>query len=150
MYQSSDKVVFGDVNLSEASVRTGPNGGALGPGQGGWPTVRYFNKETGYDGAPYEKKTSKAMCDELGDIEYMKAYIEDVSNPCSPSNPENCSEKEQKYIKKWSVKLDKVESQISRLEKMLQKQMTPKLLQWVEKRIKILKQFDLESGKTEL
>ena len=31
-----------------------------------WPTIRYFNKETSKDGAPYDKKTDKAMCDELG------------------------------------------------------------------------------------
>ena len=29
------------------------------------------------DGAAYEKKTSKAMCDELGDLEYMRAYVEE-------------------------------------------------------------------------
>eukprot|EP01050_Picozoa_sp_SAG11_P058854 SAG11_NODE_37811_length_255_cov_0.660256_1_plen_39_part_10 len=28
-------------------------------GAGGWPTIRYFNKETGYDGKPYPKKTDK-------------------------------------------------------------------------------------------
>ena len=29
------------------------------------------------DGAAYEKKTSKAMCDELGDLDYMRAYVEE-------------------------------------------------------------------------
>jgi hypothetical protein len=43
-------------------VRTGPDGGDLSPGAGGWPTIRYFNKATGYDGTPYAKKTDKAMC----------------------------------------------------------------------------------------
>ncbi len=33
--------------------------------------MRYFNAETGYDGAPYKQKTSKSMCDELGDMEYV-------------------------------------------------------------------------------
>jgi len=55
-------VVFGDVCLRDSRVTTGPNGGNLSPGRGGWPTVRYFNKETGYDGAAYEKKTSNPMC----------------------------------------------------------------------------------------
>ena len=40
-------------------------------GAGGWPTVRYFNKETGYGGKPYPKKTDKAMCDELGPKEKL-------------------------------------------------------------------------------
>lgn len=41
------------------------------PGSGGWPTVRYFNKETGYGGKAYPKKTDKAMCDELGPKEKL-------------------------------------------------------------------------------
>ena len=47
------------------------------PGQGGWPTIRYFNQDTGYGGAPYEKKTSAAMCEELGNVDNMRAYVED-------------------------------------------------------------------------
>lgn len=39
-------------------------------------TVRYFNQATGYDGAPYAKKTSKAMCDELGDVDTMREAVE--------------------------------------------------------------------------
>jgi hypothetical protein len=42
----------------------------------GWPTVRYFNQATGYDGAPYEKKTQKAVCDELGDLDTMRESVE--------------------------------------------------------------------------
>ena len=42
----------------------------------GWPTVRYFNQATGYDGAPYEKKTQKAVCDELGDLDTMREAVE--------------------------------------------------------------------------
>ena len=60
-------VVFGDINLSAQQVK-----GKHNPGAGGWPTIKYFNKETGYEGAPYEKKTDKSMCDELGDDEYME------------------------------------------------------------------------------
>jgi hypothetical protein len=33
--------------------------------------------ETGYGGAPYEKITSDAMCDELGNIDNMRKYVED-------------------------------------------------------------------------
>lgn len=39
-------------------------------------TVRYFNQATGYDGAAYEKKTTKAMCDELGDVDTMRQAVE--------------------------------------------------------------------------
>jgi hypothetical protein len=46
---------------------------------GGWPTIRYFNKETGLEGASYEQKTSKSMCDELGNEDNMIAYVEDAA-----------------------------------------------------------------------
>jgi hypothetical protein len=78
-----------------------------GPGAGGWPTIRYFNAETGYDGKPYTQKTSKSMCDELGDMEYMRAYITDKAvPPCPVSNPasEYCSDRERAFIAVWSGK----------------------------------------------
>jgi len=68
-------VVFGDVDLSQNGGLRGP---PHNPGAGGWPTVRYYNAKTGPDGAPYVKKTNKAMCEELGDENYMRAYVEDV------------------------------------------------------------------------
>ena len=48
-FTANDQVVFGDVNLSEDQIRT-IHGEPQNPGQGGWPTLRYFNKETGYGG----------------------------------------------------------------------------------------------------
>lgn len=76
MFANDEKVSFADVNLSEERI----SGPPYNPGQGGWPTVRYFNKETGYDGAPYIQKTSMKMCDELKDIENMKAFVEEFGN----------------------------------------------------------------------
>jgi len=68
-------VVFGDVALSKNQVRD-IHGTGQNPGAGGWPTVRIFTKETGYGGKAYEKKTSMAMCDELGPKEqYMKELV---------------------------------------------------------------------------
>ena len=63
-FSSNNDVSFGDINLSEQQIRGNHN-----PGAGGWPTIKYFNKETGYEGATYNKKTDKSMCDELGDYE---------------------------------------------------------------------------------
>ena len=100
---------FGDVLLSESQVRTGPDGGDLSPGAGGWPTIRYFNKATGYDGAPYPKKTDKAMCDELGDENYMQAYVEEAGGVllcstfdclCARREGGACSKKEIDYYEK--------------------------------------------------
>jgi len=77
-FANNPDVVFGDINLRDGAVRSGPNGGDLGAGRGGWPTVRYFNKETGYDGAEYKKVTSDAMCTELGPGKpHLQNYIEE-------------------------------------------------------------------------
>ena len=100
-FASNNEVAFGDINLSEAPIRGNHN-----PGAGGWPTIRYFNKATGYEGHAYDKKTDKQMCEELGDDEYMQAYVEEQGGTslCSAANGNGCSEKETGFIEKWKVK----------------------------------------------
>jgi len=66
-------VSFGDVNLRENRISGPPNN----PGSGGWPTIRYFNSETGLDGGDYVKKTDKPICQELGDEDAMTTYVLD-------------------------------------------------------------------------
>jgi len=126
------------VNLSEEQIRGNHN-----PGQGGWPTVRYFNKETGYEGASYVKKTDKAMCDELGDTEMMTTMVMEAAGTslCSLEGS-GCSEKEVKYIETWKAKSEAdVSSQQVRLDGMKNKAMKPSLKQWVGQRLAILKQL---------
>lgn len=145
-FAANDKVAFGDVLLNAASIRE-IHGEPQSPGAGGWPTVRYFNTETGYGGAPYAKKTQKAMCDELGDIDYMTAYVTEMGKTslCDAATGEGCIEKELKYIEKWKVKsADDVASQITRLEGMKDKKMSPALEKWLKQRMNILAQFPLE------
>lgn len=137
-FAGNDDVSFGDVNLSEEPIRGEPHN----PGAGGWPTIRYFNKNTGIDGANYEKKTSKSMCDELGDEEMMVSYIEEAggTSVCSLSDGSGCSEKELGYIKKMRAKeKDEVISQLRRLEGMEGESMKPELMKWLKQRKKILK-----------
>ena len=72
-------MVFGDVNLAEERV-TSCHGAQQRPGAGGWPTIRYFNKATGYGGAPYKRKLKHGgVCDELLQEKYMTAYIEEAA-----------------------------------------------------------------------
>ena len=49
-------------------------------GQGGWPTLKYFNKETGLAGAKYVQQTDKRVCDEMKDAAMVTAQ---VKAPCS-------------------------------------------------------------------
>ena len=95
-FANNPDVAFGDVNLAEDQVRSTPAGGDHNPGAGGWPTVKYFNKETGYAGRPYKQKTGDAMCDELGNDMYMQAHIEEAGKTqlCRLSDGAGCSDKE--------------------------------------------------------
>jgi len=140
MFASNPDVAFGDVNLQTDPVR-----GNYNPGAGGWPTIRYFNKETGPDGAPYAKKTDKRMCEELGDMEYMQAYVEEMGDTslCSTETGAGCSEKQKSFIDKMKAKGPaKIASQRKRLLGMKGKKMKPELMQWLSQRLAILKQLD--------
>lgn len=140
-------MAFGDVNLSEEQIRGNHN-----PGAGGWPTIKYFNKDTGYDGAPYPKKTDKAMCEELGDEEMMRAYVEEMgaTSLCSIKTGEGCIEKEKTYIEKFKSKTaEEAAAEYSRLSSMAGNKLKPELKKWISQRKAILKQMTA-SAKEEL
>jgi len=153
LFKGSDEVAFMDVNLSEESIREGPNGEPYNPGSGGWPTVRYFTKETGIAGGTYVKKTKDPMCTELGNVDYMTEYVEEYGNTllCSVETEKGCSEKEVAYIGKMKSKSsDDLTAQINRLELMDESAMTADLFKWVKQRKKILKQLVPTGGSDEL
>ena len=129
-------MAFGDVNL-----QTDPIGGPYQAGAGGWPTVRYFNAETGVAGKPYTKKTSGAMCDELGDDKYMNEYVTEygLTSLCNVDTREACNAKEEEFIDKWKGKpAEEIAAQLARLRGMAAKSMKPDLKAWVGQRISAL------------
>lgn len=139
-FASNKDVAFGDINLSKQQIRGNHN-----PGSGGWPTIKYFNKETGIEGAPYAKKTSKAMCDELGDETYMQAYVEEAGKTslCSVVDPSNCSDKEKTFIAKMSDASNEEKlNQLRRLDGMSNgSKLTNDAKKWISQRVGILKQL---------
>lgn len=150
-FKDNNDVSFADVNLSDDQCRES-HGEDQGAGAGGWPTIRYFNKDTGYGGKAYTKKTGDAMCTELGNDKYMQAYIEEAgaTSLCSiaEGNP-GCGDKEKKYIGKWKdADAAKVSSQVTRLEGMAGEdaKMKADLKQWITQRLAILKQFQKAAG----
>lgn len=143
--------MFADIDLSspESQALRGP---PHNPGQGGWPTIRYFNKETGLDGGSYIKKTDKAICDELGTIDAMTELVEDYGDiaTCDILSGLGCDERELGYIDKMKQNsLEEHMKQLKRLEGMANKPMKPELLVWMKKRKSILKQF-VKSSEAEL
>jgi hypothetical protein len=153
LFAESPDVAFMDVNLREEAIRESPDGDPYSPGSGGWPTVRYFNKETGIAGGAYTKKTSKPMCQELGNEEYMIGYVEEYGKifVCDAGTGEGCSEKEVAYIAKMKAQTgDEISVQIERLESMDESSMTSDLFKWLVQRKKILKQLVGAGGSDEL
>jgi len=71
-FAGNKDVSFGDVNVKEDKI-DGPHN----PGRVGWPTIRYFNAETGINGGDYKRKTTSKLDEELGSDEGMRAYILD-------------------------------------------------------------------------
>lgn len=109
---------FGDIVLSEAPIRGPPHN----PGQGGWPTIRYFNKETGPEGGSYVKKTGDAMCTELGNQDYMSAYIEEAGKTalCSVETGEGCGEDQKAYIDQMKGEsADAIAAELATIEEVL-------------------------------
>lgn len=144
LFAGSSDVAFMDVNLSEEAIREGPNGEPYSPGAGGWPTVRYFNKETGIAGGTYVKKTRDPMCTELGNEDYMIEYVEEYGSTslCAVDTEKGCNEKEIGYIAKMKSKTGaELQAQIERLDSMDESSMTPELFKWLKQRKKILKQL---------
>jgi len=147
-FHGNSDVVFGDVALSKNQVRE-IHGESQNPGSGGWPTLRYFNKETGYGGKPYAKKTSMAMCDELGPKEeYMHQFVEEAggTSVCNVKNTEvGCNEKQKTFIEKWAAKpAEELKQQLDRLKGMVDKgsdSMKPEALSWAKQRLGIFKQL---------
>jgi hypothetical protein len=87
------------------------------------------------------------MCDELGDIEYMRSYIKDKSPSCSVDDTTTgCSDKELDFIQKWKSKdSSAVTKELGRLENMRSAKLTADLLKWQLQRVRILKQFQKKS-----
>lgn len=139
-YKDHDYISFGEIDLSQESLREGHNVGI-----GGWPTLRYFNSNTGIAGESYQKKTNMKMAEELSDKEILESFLLDKSTSllCKIDLMDKCDEKEQNYITLWNTKSRKeINDQIERLQQLRKSSnIKPDVVQWVIKRINILNQI---------
>mmetsp|Transcript_8204 Transcript_8204/g.21036 ORF Transcript_8204/g.21036 Transcript_8204/m.21036 type:complete len:121 (-) Transcript_8204:147-509(-) len=112
---------------------------------GGWPTVKYFNKATGYGGAHYQKKTDMAVCDELGPKHsYLLEFVQEAGRTslCTVATGKGCSEREVAYAAKWSTRsAGDVAAEAERLASMKGSTMKPDLAAWLNARLAVLKQI---------
>ena len=70
----NDKVAFAEVNCRESRELMQKHQA----GQGGWPTLKYFNKDTGLAGAKYQQQTDKRVCDEMKDPVMVAQWVKDI------------------------------------------------------------------------
>jgi len=86
------------------------------------------------------------MCEELGNEEYMQAYVEEKGSTslCSAADGAGCSEKEVEYIAKCKAKSpEDLGKDLARLQGMATGggSMKPDLKKWLTQRIAVLKQL---------
>lgn len=151
-------MVFGDVTLQSPNAWRG--GETAKPGSGGWPTIRYYNKKTGVNGASYEKKTEMPPCEELGEKGgYLKGYIEEAASTtsdkydCQAKEPyTGCDDKQKTYILKMLENThEERKAEYDRLQSMDTASMKQDLGQWARQRIVLLGQIIMKgTPKTEL
>jgi len=142
-------VAFGDVNLADDQVQ-GKYAGS--PGAGGWPTIRTYNKNTGYDGAfAGDWKDANghdgAMCDVFGKEDTMQQYVEEMAGVlrcsdldclCRSKEGGECNKKELDYHAKFAASpLDDVKSRLKLLSASAAK--SGKADAWMTQRIAVLK-----------
>jgi len=128
-YADSTSVVIGDADCTasgkdlceEFEVR-------------GYPTIKYFNGETGPKGTDYSGGR---------DFDSLKTFTaETLEVKCLVDNTEGCSDKESEFMGKWKGKpAEEVKAQLERLTKMATGSMKPDLKKWLVQRMNILKQL---------
>mmetsp|Transcript_16886 Transcript_16886/g.48926 ORF Transcript_16886/g.48926 Transcript_16886/m.48926 type:complete len:197 (+) Transcript_16886:79-669(+) len=129
-FADSKSVVIGDVDCTSDSAKDL----CEKYGVRGYPTIKYFNGETGEDGAAYSGGR---------DLDSLKAFtLETLSAKCLVDDTEACSEKETGYITKMkAASADDVKAQLTRLQGMKGNSMAPDLKKWLNQRINILEQL---------
>ena len=82
------------------------------------------------------------MCDELGDMEYMRAYVEDKAvKPCDVTTLANCDVKESAYVQTWRDQKSATQrdSEVARLTKIGQTlNAKPEVMRWHRQRLALL------------
>jgi len=109
----------------------------------GYPTIKYYNAETGKDGKSYDGGRS---------YDELEAFVkETLARKCDVKTKEDCSDEQKAYVEKQSGKAaDALKAELVRLESLKDGDMKPDKKVWLFKRIAILKDMTGESGKGEL
>jgi len=152
-------VAFGECNLSDELEIDGRGfrGKYAGkPGTGGWPTIRAYNKKTGYEGAfagdwKDANELEGTNSEVFGQVETLERYVLELASTslCRTNTGAGCSHRELAFIGKFtregSGPTGQVAAlQLARLQGMEGMSMKPELKEWLGQRIAILKQLSMK------
>mmetsp|Transcript_2145 Transcript_2145/g.5601 ORF Transcript_2145/g.5601 Transcript_2145/m.5601 type:complete len:140 (-) Transcript_2145:5-424(-) len=128
-YKDSSSVLIGDSDCTASGKELCDANDVRG-----YPTIKYFNSETGPKGSDYSGPR---------DFDGMKAWVEEnLAVKCLLDNTEGCSDKEKEFMDKWKAKgKEEVSTQLERLKGMSSGSMKPDLKKWLPPRMRILKQL---------
>ena len=128
-YKDSSSVLIGDSDCTASGKELCDANDVRG-----YPTIKYFNSETGPKGTDYSGPR---------DFDGMKAWVEEnLAVKCLLDNTEGCSDKEKEFMDKWKAKgKEEVTTQLERLKGMSSGSMKPDLKKWLVQRMSILKQL---------
>ena len=68
---------------------------------GGWPTLRYYNSDTGPGGAVVEQKTAGKICDEFKTPARMIEATKDCMRTCDAATNAGCDADETAFLDTW-------------------------------------------------
>lgn len=137
-FEGSSSVVIGDVDCTVETEL------ASEYGVSGYPTIKYFTGETDEKGDAYNGARK---------FEDLKTFVEEkLERKCVASDPETCSEKEQKFITKMAGKdAAALTTELARLDGMKGKKMKAEQKGFLFQRIHILTQLTAgDAAKEEL
>jgi len=131
-------------------------------GHDGWPTIRYFNKETGLAGADYVRRTTEKVCNELKIEDNMIAFIESaaMTTMCTLEDESGCDDSEKSFLAMMRAGGRDVQNRvlepikdaaaIKEIASKVDEKMQPDLKRWLFQRRKILKLLEAEANKASI
>ena len=151
-FKDNDEIMFGDVDMSQESstheaIAGTPNPLNIPPwaesqvGHDGWPTIRFYNEQTGSSGASYEQVTEKELSAELADLDTLLTWIEAKAGTraCDVKTGKGCNAKDLKYVRKWQS--DKSLADYKKQAKLLTNQLKSRLTKEASASIMIRKKL---------
>jgi hypothetical protein len=128
-----------DVAFGEIDIRTAV---PVEHDKEAWPVViRYYNQETGPEGAVSIRNTAEPTFEELCDEGMLIAYMEVAASTslCSPKDFLGCDTKSQKFmLTKRHQNAGQLRREMERMEDLKDERLTTTNLAWKKKRVRIL------------